>query len=215
MEPEFQLRKLMCEVGRRLYSAGLVVASEGNISARLSGDRILVTPSGVCKGFMAPEQLVITDLDGHLIEGESQPSSEILLHTISYQMRPDVQAVVHAHPPYATAISLTALPFPWMTTPESACVLGPVAQVPFAMPGTQQVSDAMAEVCEHAKSFILSHHGAATYGFDLLSALYRMETLERTAYLIHKANKFGGPIPLPDQIQQQLWDRFGHGRLDN
>ncbi len=202
----------MCEVGRRLWQKNLVAATEGNLSVRLSAQRLLCTPSGVSKGHLRPDQLVVIDLHGRP-QGAGQPSSEILLHLAVYRHRADCQAVVHAHPPVSTGFALAAETIPDSLTPEATAVLGSVATVPFAMPGTTQVAEAIEPLLADHKAFLLSHHGTVTLGLDLLDALYRTETLERTAHIYLVSRMLGGPAPMPDTAIQQLSVQYLNGKL--
>jgi len=194
---DLPLRATLCDVARRMWQRGLVGATEGNVSVRLSARQILCTPTGVSKGHLRPADLVIIDLKGSPV-GEGQPSSEIKLHTRIYAHRKDCQAVVHAHPPVATAFALAGEEIPDNLLPEAVHVLGSVATVPFAMPGTEDVPDAIEPLLADHKAFLLSHHGAVTLGKDLLDAYHRMETLERVSKVVLMARLIGTPRPMPD-----------------
>jgi L-fuculose-phosphate aldolase len=200
---EVELREQMCEVGQRLWQRGLVGATEGNISARLAPNRILCTPTGQSKGHMRPEDLIVIDDQGRPV-GSGKPSSEIKLHVRILQRRPDCMAVVHAHPPIATGFSLAGESIPDDLMPESIYVLGRVALVPFCMPGTDEVPDGLEPVLQTHKTFLLSHHGAATMGKDLWDAYNRMETLERVAKVILVGRLLGGAQPLPSGALAQM-----------
>jgi len=203
----------MCEIGRRLWQRGLVGAAEGNISARLSTRQILCTPSGVSLGHMKPDELVVIDNHGVPV-GDGVPSSEIKLHLRIFAKRPDCQAVIHAHPPTATAFSLAGEEIPDNLLPESAYVLGSVAVVPFAMPGTNEVPDAIEPLLEDHKTFLISHHGAAVMGKDLTDAYNRMETLERIAKVILIAKLLDSPRPMPDRAFDQMLKVALNGALE-
>jgi L-fuculose-phosphate aldolase len=193
----------MCEVGRRLWERGLVGATEGNISARLDSERILCTPTGLSKGHMSPGELLVIDNDGKPI-GPGQPSSEIKLHVRILARRADCMAVVHAHPPIATAFSVAGEPIPDDLLPEAIYVLGPVVTVPFCMPGTDEVPEGLEPYLADHKTFLLSHHGAATMGRDLWDACNRMETLERIARVVLMARLLGRTTPLPNAALEQM-----------
>jgi len=210
---ELQLRGALCEVGRRLWQRNLIGGAEGNISCRLSPRQLLITPSGVSKGHLKPNELLIIDLKGELIKGEGKVSSEYRLHTAIYAGRPDCQAVVHAHPPVATGFALAGEDIPDNLLPESAVVLGSVATVPFAMPGTDEMSEAIAPLVEDHKTFLLANHGAAAMGSDLYDACYRMETLERVATVILHAKTIGGARPLPNTAFDYLLQNALNGSL--
>jgi L-fuculose-phosphate aldolase len=208
---ELALRAAMCEVGRRLWQRGLVGGAEGNLSARLSPQRILCTPSGVGKGHLKVSDLVVIDNHGNPV-GDGKPSSEIKLHVRIYACRPDCQAVVHAHPPTATGFALAGEDIPDDLLPEAAIVLGSVATVPFAMPGTDELPDRIEPLLEDHKAFLLSHHGAVTLGADLHDACLRMETLERIAHVVYVARQLGGARPMPNDAFQTL-SKYLHGKL--
>lgn len=209
---ELRLRAEMCDLGRRLWQRGLVGATEGNLSARLSPQRILCTPSGLSKGHLRPADLVVIDPKGNPI-GPGMPSSEIKLHLRILARRPDCMAVIHAHPPIATAFSLAGETIPDNLMPEAAYVLGSVATVPFCMPGTDEVPNAIDPLLEDHKTFLLSHHGAATMGKDLFDAFNRMEVLERVAQVILNARLLGGARPMPDYAFDHMLANALHGRL--
>jgi L-fuculose-phosphate aldolase len=209
---ELELRALMCDIGRRLWQRGLVGGAEGNLSARLSPQRILCTPSGLSKGHLRPVDLVVIDHRGNPT-GEGRPSSEIKLHLKIYAGRPDCQAVVHAHPPTATGFALAGEDVPDNLLPEAAIVLGSVATVPFALPGTDELPHRIEPLLEDHKTFLLSHHGAVVMGKDLLDAYNRMETLERIAAVILVARQLGPDRPIP-HTAFDVMQRYLHGRLD-
>jgi L-fuculose-phosphate aldolase len=210
---ELQLRAALCEVGRRLWQRGLIGATEGNMSARLSPRQILCTPAGVSKGHLRPDDLVIVDTTGKIVKGQA-PTCEIHLHLKVYQERKDCQAIVHAHPPTATAFALAGEEIPDNLVPEAAVVLGSVAVVPFAMPGTEAVSTAIEPLLEDHKTFLLSHHGALVLGKDVFDAYNRMETLERIARIYLNAQLLGTARPLPDAAFDHLLSHALNGRLD-
>lgn len=212
MVEESQLRRDICEAGRRLWELGLVGAREGNISARLSDNSILCTPAGASKGHLNPLELVTTDLDGSPLDGRV-PSSEILIHLAAYKGRPDCKAVVHAHPPIATSFTLAGKSIPDDVLPESAYVLGPVADVPFGFPGTTELSDQLAPYLSGHKTFLLSHHGAMTLGTSVADACDRMETLERVARMLATALFLGEVRPLPSAARERLRQNVLNGRL--
>lgn len=209
---ELQLRASLCEIGRRLWQRGLVGATEGNLSVRLSERRILCTPSGLSKGHLKPDDLVVVDTAGNPV-GEGSPSSEIKLHLAIYQVRKDCRAVIHAHPPVATGFALAGETIADNLLPESAIVLGSVATVPFAFPGTDDVPNAIAPLLEDHKTFLMSHHGAVVLGRDLTDAYNRMETLERIAKVVLVAKLLDAPRPMPDFAFNRLLATALNGSL--
>lgn len=211
---EPQLRNQICEIGRQMAAGGLVVAAEGNLSARLAGDRILITPSGVSKGNLRPEDLIVTDPAGAPIENQTGlPSSEFRLHIAIYSERPDCQAIVHAHPPYATAFSMSEIDMLSLATVEASAVLGKVCWVPFAWPGTDEMAREIRPLAQNHKAFLLAHHGAVTLGKSVQDAFHRMQTLERTAQIAWLANSLPGRSDLTAEIQSELIKRFHDGDL--
>lgn len=193
----------MCDLGRRLWQRDLVGAAEGNLSCRLSPQRILCTPQGVSKGHMKPDELVVIDNHGLPTDGKA-PSTEIKLHTRIYKLRPDCQAIVHAHPPVATGFALAQESIPDDLLPEAGMVLGSVATVPFGFPGTEELPDAIEPLVEDHKTFLLCNHGALTIGKDLQDAYFRMETLERIAKMVLVAKLLGGERPMPDSAFKKV-----------
>ncbi len=208
-----QIRASMCEIGRRLWQRGLVGAAEGNMSVRLSSRQILCTPTGISLGHMKPDDLVVIDNQGKPVDGGT-PSSEIKLHLRILAKRADCQAVIHAHPPTATAFALAGEDIPDNLMPEAAYVLGSVATLPFAMPGTDEVPDGIEPLLEDHKTFLMSHHGAVVMGKDVIDAYNRMETLERIAKVILTSKLLDGPRPMPDRAFDQMLKVALNGRLD-
>lgn len=203
----------MCEIGRRLWQRGLVGATEGNLSLRLSSRQILCTPSGASLGHLKPDELVVIDNHGKPVDG-GKPSSEIKLHVRILAKRPDCGAVVHAHPPTATGFALAGEEIPDNLLPESAYVLGSVAVMPFAMPGTDEVPDAIEPLLEDHKTFLMSHHGAVVMGRDLEDAYNRMETLERISNVILTAKVLGQARPMPEKAFDHMLRIALNGKLD-
>jgi L-fuculose-phosphate aldolase len=178
-------------VCRRLYRAGLIAGQDGNVSVRLSDDVILVTPAGASKGDIAESDLVELDLSGRRIAGTRSASSEIDMHLRIYQRRADVRAVVHAHPPVATGFGVAGLDFMDDVLPELIFYLGGVPLVPFAMPGTPALGDALEPYLAAHDGFLLANHGATTVGPTLLLAHQRMESMEQAARIMLTARTLG------------------------
>jgi len=209
---ELAVRAQMCEMGRRLWQKGLVGASEGNLSVRLSPQRFLVTPSGVSKGHMRPADLLVVDQRGRVV-GEGQPSSELGLHMTIYGARPDCQAVIHAHPSFATAFALAGCSLPDDVMPEAMMVLGSVALAPFGLTGTPALGESVRPFLADHKTILLANHGAVVLGRDLTDAYNRMETLERVAEVLFRAQSLGGAQPMPREVFEKLAPLYLHGRL--
>jgi L-fuculose-phosphate aldolase len=209
---ELELRSELCEAGRRLWQKDLIGGAEGNLSVRLSPQRILCTPSGVSKGHLKPNQIVVIDQKGNPV-GEGKPSSEIKMHVRAYAERPDCVAIVHAHPPIATAFALAGEEIPDNLLPEAAIVLGSVPIIPFAMPGTYEVPDSLEPYLADHKTFLLSNHGALALGKSVFDALHRMETLERIAQVVFLARQIDRPRPMPDEAFSMLLKSALNGKL--
>ena len=201
---EVSLRTQIVEVGRRLYARGYTASNDGNISARLGGDRLLMTPKSVCKGFMTPEMMCITDLEGLKLAGERDPSSEMQMHLEVYRQRPDVNAVVHAHPPIATGFAVAGIPLDRAVLAEVVTTLGSVPIADYATPSTRELPDAVRKYIKAHDGMLLANHGALTVGTDLFSAYFKMETIEHFAKISLVARLLGGERLLSRQEVERL-----------
>ena len=195
------LREEIIKVCRRLDSKDLIAGSDGNVSCRAGRDCILITPGGVSKGFMEPEQIARTSMRGNLLEGPIRPSSEIRMHLQVYRMRPDVMAVVHAHPVVATAFTLAGYPFDSKILPEVWMMLGKVPVAPYATPSTEEVPLSIEPYIMESRAILLKRHGAVTFGKSLVEACMRMEKIEHFAKILFYASMIGGrktPVALTE-----------------
>jgi L-fuculose-phosphate aldolase len=199
---EASLRADVVEVGRRLYAKGFIAGNEGNVSVR-AGDQLYVTPGGACKGFLAPGDVVVTDLDGRPRAG-ARATSEILMHAAVYRRRPDVGAVVHAHPPTATGFAVAGLPLDRPILAEPVVTLGPVPVVPFGTPSTADLAEGVFAAVGSAHALLLANHGALTVGETLWRAWERMETLEQFARIALVARLLGGQTELTPESVARL-----------
>ena len=199
------LREELCRVCRLLYDRGYVAGHDGNVSLRLPDGSLLVTPSGVSKGRLEPEMLVVCELEGNMLEGDRHPSSETPMHLEVYRQRPDVGAVVHAHPVMATAFAVCGkgLEEPFLI--ETISGLGVVPVAPYALPSTREVPESIRPFVKDHSAVLLANHGALTWGKDLWSAFDRMETLEHTAKIYAQVRQLGGGVKLsPEQVEALL-----------
>ena len=206
---EQSLRAEICDIGRRMYAREMGAANDGNISVRLDPERLLCTPTGVSKGFMAPEMLCVVDGNGELVAESPdgrRPSSEIKMHLRIYHDREDVTAVVHGHPLYATAFAVCGKGLDRQIMPESTVLLGAVPLVPFALPSTQQLPDSIAPYLQSYDALLLANHGALSYGTDLQSAYFKLEALEYYAKILFIADQMGGPNLFDEQTLAALID---------
>jgi L-fuculose-phosphate aldolase len=202
--PERTLREQIVEVGRRLYARGYTASNDGNISVRLDDGRLLMTPKSVCKGFMGVEMMCITDLDGRKLAGERDPSSEMQMHLEVYRQRPDVNAVVHAHPPIATGFAVAGIPLDRAVLAEVVTTLGSVPIAEYATPSTKELPEAVRQYVKAHDGMLLANHGALTIGADLFSAYYKMETIEHFAKISLVARLLGGERLLSRQEVERL-----------
>ena len=207
---EQELREEIVLVGKLLYEKGLIVATDGNISARLDDTTILITPSGLCKGLMTPDQLITIDLDGRKVgpttpTNESLiPSSETAMHLEAFKQRPDVMAVVHAHPPHAIALSIVDISLADCMLPEAIVFLGLTPTTPYATPSSKENAAAIRKVITGHDALVLQRHGSLTVGSSPLNAFYRTETLEQIARITYMLNQLGGGQPLPPHQVDKL-----------
>ena len=189
---ETQLRADIVEVGRRLYARGYTASNDGNISVRLDEGRLLMTPTSVCKGFMTPDMMCVTDLEGRKLSGDRGPSSEIAMHLEVYRQRSDAQAVVHAHPPTATGFAVAGIPLTRAVLAEVVTTLGSIPIAEYATPSTMELPEAVRKYVKAHDGMLLANHGALTLGKDLFSAYYKMETVEHFARISLVARTLGG-----------------------
>jgi L-fuculose-phosphate aldolase len=191
MTIESSLRADIVEVGRRMYARGYTASNDGNISVRLGSDRLLMTPKSVCKGFMTPDMMCITDLEGKKLQGDRDPSTEMLMHLEVYRRRADVQAVVHAHPPTATGFAVAGIPLDRAVLAEVVATLGSIPIAEYATPSTSELPAAVAKYIKAYDGMLLANHGALTVGADLFAAYYKMETIEHFAKISLVARLLG------------------------
>jgi L-fuculose-phosphate aldolase len=202
---------------RRLWQAGLIAGQDGNVSVRYRPDRLLVTPRGLPKSDLAPEDIVEVGLDGSHLAGSRQATTELDLHLRVYRRRRDCGAVVHAHPPTATAFAVVGEAFPADVLPEIAALMGEVPVVPYATTGTPALGDAAEPFLDAHDVVLLANHGALAWGADLAKARIRMETLEHAARILLAARSLGRVTRLtPDQMHdlERLRGKARHGQSD-
>ncbi len=204
MPPHDQTRVAIIDICQRLYQRGFIVGTEGNVSVRIDPDRIWITPSGLHKGMMPKDDLLLTDLEGRVLIGQGRPSSESPMHLSLYQSRADIGAVVHAHPPMATAMTVTGSRLPTNLLPEAVVVLGEVPTVSYQKPSTWDFAKAVSEAMQHTNAALLENHGAVAVGPTLQAAFNVMETIERAAHVFYIAKTLGHVRPLPSEAIEAL-----------
>jgi L-fuculose-phosphate aldolase len=200
---ELQGRKLIIEIGKLLYERSYVVSSDGNVSIRLSEDRVLATPTMTCKGRMNEDDLAVTDMEGKPVS-DKRASSELAMHLLIYKTRPDVKAVCHAHPPHGTAFAVAGLAIDKPILSEVILTLGCVPLTGYGTPSTDELTDAMKPYVAHHNALLMANHGAVAYGDDLWQAFDRLETLEHTARIAILAKALGGANDLPPAAIEKL-----------
>jgi L-fuculose-phosphate aldolase len=203
---EYRLRQEIIRVTRIVANQGLIRSSDGNISIRLNGSRFLVTPSGLYKMSMEPDDPIVVDLTGKVLDGKSglKPTSEVGMHLQAYRQRPDINAVLHAHPPYATALTIAGIPFPTNLLPEVLIALGEVPTAPYATPGTRLLAESIQVPIKEHNTVLLRNHGSISVGRTLEEALIALERLEHAAYTYYLAQTLGEPQSLPVKELERL-----------
>ena len=209
MQIEERLRADIVEIGRRLHDRGFVASNDGNISVRLDAERLLMTPTGVSKGFMTPDMMVTTDLTGRKLTGDREPSSEILMHLAVYEHRPEIGAVVHAHPPTATGFAVAGIPLDRAVLAEVVTTLGSIPIADYGTPSTSELADAVRQYIRAHDGLLLANHGALTVAHELFDAYYKMETVEHFARISLVARQLGGERLLSREEVNRLQDLRG------
>ena len=199
-----QAKAAILEAGRKIYQRGLVAANDGNLSVLVGENALWVTPTGVSKGAMTEEMLVKLDLDGNVLEGTRKPSSETKMHLRIYREDPLIRAVVHAHPPIATAFAAAGIPLDRPVLQEAVVQLGTVPVAPFALPGSQGVADSVAPYCRQYRALLLEYHGAVTWGDTMEQAHYRLECLEQLAAVTLHLRALGCDRVMPETLVRDL-----------
>lgn len=205
LSPELQLRQDLVEYGRMLHAQTFVAATDGNLSVRMDNDRVMITPTGVSKGMMHADEMVIVDLDGEKLSGARQPSSEINMHLTIYRMRPEIGAVVHAHPCTATAFASAGIALDEPLCSEVVITLGAVPLAPYATTGTNELSESLRPFIPDHNAILMANHGVVTYGCDLRQAYLRMEAVEHYAKIVLAARQLGRGRALDDEQLEKLF----------
>lgn len=211
---EIELKEQICDICHKMWQLGWVAANDGNVSVKLPDGNFLATPTGISKSFITPEKIVKINADGEVIEGNPgyRPSSEIKMHLRCYKEREDVGAVVHAHPPVATGYAVAHLDMDRYNMIETVITLGSVPVTPYGTPSTYEVPEAIAPYLQEHDAMLLMNHGALTVGADLITAYYRMETLELNAKISLVAHLLGGEKEISrENIDRLCSMRAGYG----
>lgn len=210
MKTDWETRRDIVAIARRVYNAGIVAATDGNISHRIMTDRVMITPSGTSFANLNTDALAYVDLEGNILSYQYKPSSELPMHLEIYRQRPDVQAIIHAHPPYATALTLSGHSLEDPVLPEVVMMFGKIPTAPYATPSTKESAESIKPLIKDHQAILLDHHGAVTYGSSLEEAFHKMEKLEHAAKTILAATSLGAPKKLDEQQLSKIRDLGQH-----
>ena len=206
MKSPFEIRKEICDVGHKLWLKGFVAANDGNISVKLNENEYLCTPTGVSKGSLTPDMIIKVDKNGNKLEGKLNPSSEIKMHMRVYRERPDVTAVVHAHPPVSTAFTVADIDLDQYILPEAVLTIGDVPTCDYGTPSTMEIPDSLDPFIQNHDAFLLRNHGALTVGCDLTKAFFVMEEVEFNAVICKHAMELGAVHEIPGPQLKKLME---------
>ncbi len=209
---EFKIKEQMCDIGRRIWMKGFCAGNEGNHSYRIGPDRFLCTPTGISKGFLKPDDICTVDLEGKQVSGKLKRTSEILLHLAIYKARPDVKAVVHSHPPHATAFAIANVDLPTCIHPEAEVFLGAVKTAKYVTPGDTRLGESILPFVKDSNTILLQNHGTVTFDKDLDNAYYKLEIVDAYARILLLAKQIGTIRPLDAGEMKELLElkqRFG------
>ena len=205
-QSSFEIKKEICDIGKRIYDFGFVAANDGNISVKVGPNEYYCTPTGVSKGFMTPDMIIKIDGQGNKVDGKLNPSSEIKMHMRVYQERPDANAVVHAHPPVATAFTVAGVELDQYILPEAILTIGNVPTCDYGMPSTMEIPESLMPYIQKHDAFLLKNHGALTVGCNLTKAQFVMEEVEFNAKICKYAMELGAVHEIPNDQLKKLMD---------
>src|SRR3954453_6647255 len=188
---EFALKEQMCDIGRRIWHKGFCAGNEGNHSYRIAENRILCTPTGISKGFLKPEDICVVDIEGKQLGGKRKRTSEILLHLAIYKARADVKAVVHSHPPHATAFAIAGVDLPTCIHPEAEVFLGAVKTAKYVTPGDKRLGESIQPYVKDSNTIIMQSHGVVCFDPDLEQCYYKLEIVDAYARILILAKQVG------------------------
>ena len=218
MTSDWNLRKELCDIARRVYDRGLVAGTDGNISARVHGDQFLISPSGSCLGMLDPGDFVLIDPAGRVITGRGRPSSERWMHIAAYAERPDVMAAIHAHPPATIAFTVAGLSMSQCALPEVILAFGQVPTTAYATPATEEGAVVVRDLIKRFDALVLDRHGSITVGKSIRDAFFKLEKLEHGCHVMLMANQLGQTKSLPPEEVAKLGalrEQMGLGRADD
>lgn len=203
-DEEARLRKAICEIGKLAYGKGYIVGADGNLSARMSDGTILITPAGAMKGFLDPQHIAHIDMAGNVLDGGPKASSEKAIHIVVYEERPEMRAMVHAHPPHAVAMTIAGIDLQQPFIPEIIVTIGGIPTAPFGTPGTDELPESIRAIIKCSDTVVMQNHGSVTIGINLLDAFKKLDMLEHTAKILWLAHCVGKVNPLPPEAVRKL-----------
>lgn len=204
-DEEARLRNAICEIGKLCYQKNFIVGADGNLSALLSDGTMLITPKGAMKGFLSPRKLAHVDMKGERVDDGPECSSEVGIHIVCYEERPEMKAVLHCHPPHCVAMTIAGIDLQVPIIPEIVVTIGGIPTTPYATPGTDELPDSIREVVRCSDTLVMKNHGSVTLGTNLLDAFKKLDMIEHTARILWLAHAVRGGIdPLPDEAVQKL-----------
>lgn len=215
MKTESELRKDIVEVCKRIHARGWISSTDGNVSAKLGRGRILITPTGIHKGYMTERDLIVIDMNGKLLSGSRNPSSEMMMHLTCYAERPDINSVVHAHPTMCVSFSLAGIRLAKCLLPEVVFTLGSIPTAEYAPPTTDEVPASIRKFIKEFDAIILERHGSVTVGADVFTAYNTLERMEHVAEMTYHARQLGAIKPLSSEqieVLQKIGDSQGMRR---
>src|SRR5256714_4019453 len=201
---EFAMKEQMCSIGRRIWLKGFCAGNEGNHSYRIGENRFLCTPTGISKGNLKPDDICTVDGEGKQISGKRKRTSEFLMHAAIYKARADVNAVIHSHPPHATAFAVAGVELPTCIHPEAEVFLGPVKTAAYVTPGDKRLGESLLPYVKDSNTILLQNHGTVTYDVDLEGAYYKLEIVDAYSRILLLAKQIGSIRPLDGAEMKEL-----------
>jgi L-fuculose-phosphate aldolase len=203
-DEEGRLRQAICNIGSLCYNRNYIVGADGNISARMSDGTILITPAGAMKGFLEPRQLAHIDMRGKTVDNGPRASTEVGIHLTVYEERPEMKAVVHAHPPHAVAMTIAGIDLQAPFIPEIIVTIGGIPTAGFGTPGTPELADSIRAIVKCSDTLVMTNHGSVTIGLNLMDAYKKLDMVEHTARILWLAHTVGHAKPLPPEYVAKL-----------
>ncbi|MCE9593084.1 MAG: class II aldolase/adducin family protein [Planctomycetes bacterium] len=203
-DEEARLRRAICEIGKLCYSRFYIVGADGNISARMNDGTVLITPAGAMKGFLEPHHIAHIDMRGNVVDGGPSASTEKGIHLTAYEVRPEMRAVCHAHPPHAVAMTIAGIDMQAPFIPEIIVTIGGIPTANFGTPGTPELADSIRNILKCSDTVVMTNHGSVTLGTNLMDAYKKLDMVEHTAKILYYAHSVGHAKPLNAEYVQKL-----------